>query len=228
MAMDVEPEPDLDPLAPVIYDDPVPETVLSDDPDDGGVSDSENIVRVWLSEGRLTRVRVSPVWYSRLGRRSLSDCFAQALRMANAAIGEVPARPEPSFSEADLDGLPPFTPRTFAAVQALFDEVETRWEEAIERHHTRPRTAPTVVEGRSKGVTVTLNEIGLADGVRFDDKWLEDAQAGAICAHVQQAADTAYARFVPAREDRAELEAIEEEHQFLMAALKAMLDPKER
>src|SRR5690606_12948774 len=55
---------DLDPLAPVIYgDEPVEET-LEEDAADGGVSDSDGIVRVWLEDGRLSKVRVSPTWYT--------------------------------------------------------------------------------------------------------------------------------------------------------------------
>ena len=71
---------------------PASEVESVDDEDiveDGSTSDSQGIVRVWVSEGRITRVRVSPQWHARLGRRSLADCFTQALLMAQMTVAEV-------------------------------------------------------------------------------------------------------------------------------------------
>lgn len=221
---------DLGPLAPVIYgDEPVEET-LEEDAADGGVSDSDGIVRVWLEDGRLSKVRVSPTWYTRLGKRTLTECFSQALRMANAnaSVGVVEQRQAPSFDDVDFSGLPRFNNRTFAVMQNLVADAEQRWDEAIERYRSRPRTEPGTVEGRSKGVTVALNGAGLAQSVTFDEKWLDSAQAGTICDHVMAAAENAYAKHVPGDDDRDELNDLEDEHRFLMATLKAMLNPKER
>lgn len=223
-------EDDLDPLAPVIYGDAPEEEALDEDAADGGVSDSDGIVRVWLEEGRLAKVRVSPTWYSKLGKRSLTECFSQALRMANAnaSFGRVHEREAPTFDDVDFSGLPRFSSRTFAVLQNLVADAEQRWDEAIERHRARPRDGRDPVEGRSKGVTVALNAAGLAETVSFDDKWLDSAQAGTICDHVLLAAENAYARFVPGADGREELEDLEDEHRFLMATFKAMLNPKER
>ncbi|MCC2593662.1 hypothetical protein LKO27_09625 [Tessaracoccus sp. OS52] len=209
-------------------DEEAADDLAEEETDDGGVSDSDNVVRVWVTDGRLVRVRVSPVWYTRTGRRTLSDCFSQALRMANATVADLPPRPEPTFEDVDFSALPPFSPETFAVIQDLMAEVEERWEDAFGRQQSRPPVKQPVVEGRSKGVTVTLNESGQAEGVTFEPKWLESAQAGAICTHVQLAANNAYGKFVPAQEEPSELDAIAGEHQFLMAAFKAMLNPKER
>lgn len=225
---------DLDPLAPVMYD--ADEPPAPDDADewvdeaDGGFSDADNIVRVWVEDGRLAKVRVSPVWFSRLGRRSLADCFAQAFRFANLTVAtDVPERVEPTFDDQfDFSTIPPLTAHAFGVMQELFADVEVRWDEAIARHDAREAVAGTPTLGRSKGVSVVLNDAGLADAVEFDDKWLDDAQAGTICTHVQLAAADAYRRFVPSEDDRHELTAIEEEHQFLTATLNAMLNPEER
>lgn len=231
---------DMDPLAPVHYDDPAPELTDSvpaegldaeDGPHetDGGTADSENIVRVWLEDGRLTKVRVAPTWASKLGKRSLSEPFRQAFAMANARIANPPAPPEEDHTlGVDMSRVPPFSNRTFSIIRELFDEVEQRWEDAIARHQARPRAEVATVEGRAKGVTVGLNEAGRVDRVTFDPKWLDTAQAGQICSQVQAAADDAYAKFVPAVEDRSELDEIEAQHKFLMATFQAMLNPKER
>lgn len=225
---------DLDPLAPVMYDseaDPAPDEPEEwSDESDGGFSDVDNIVRIWVEDGRLTKVRVSPVWYTRLGRRSLADCFDQAFRFANLTVAtDVPERVEPSFDDQfDFSTIPPLTARAFTVMQELFADVEARWDEAIARHDAREARAAEPTRGRSKGVTVVLDEAGHAHSVEFDDRWLDDAQAGTICTHAQLAAADAYRRFVPPEDDRQDLKAIEEEHQFLTATLNAMLNPEER
>lgn len=233
---------DLDPLAPVLYDGGDAEPELTDAPSplgmdvepevddaegDGGVSDGDGIVRVWLEDGQLAKVRVSPNWHAKLNGRPLADAFRFALAMANARVAEVEPAPEPDLSGVDFTP-PPLTSRTFAVMQGMFDDVEARWAEATQRYLERPPASHPAVEGRSKGVTVSLDGGGRAERVSFDDKWLDQAQAGSICTHVLQAANNAYGRFQPQADDRSELEAIEEEHAFLMATFKAMLNPKEQ
>lgn len=222
-------EDDLSPLAPVVYGEaPEADENLDEDAADGGVSDSDGIVRVWLTDGRLTKVRVSPTWYTRLGKRTLTECFSQALRMANATVGHVAERESPSFDDVDFSGLPRFDSRAFAVMRNLVADTEERWDAAIEEYQSRPPAQPSTVEGRSKGVTIRLNGAGLAEAVQFDDKWLGSVQSATICDHVLLAAENAYSRYVPNTEDREELDAIEDEHKFLMATFKAMLNPKER
>lgn len=223
---DEAPQADLDPLAPVFYG-AVDAEEPPEDESDGGVSDSDGIVRIWLEDGRLSKVRVSPVWYQRLGRRTLADCFGQALRMANSRVPEVTPRQEQTFDDVDFSSLPRFNGQALAVMQDLFDDVEVRWDDAIERYHAREQRTVTPTEGHAKGVTVRLNPSGRAEEVVFDESWLDQAQAGTISTHVQQAAESAYARFVPVPDDRSELDALEQEHEFLLATFKAMLNPKE-
>lgn len=222
-------EDDLDPLAPVVYGETPDEEVSGEDAADGGVSDSDGIVRVWLEDGQLSKVRVSPTWATRLGRRTLAECFTQALRMANAnAPVVVTEREAPSFDDVDFSHLPPFDSRSFTVMQNLVAEAEERWDAAIERHRAETPPAPERVEGSSKGVTVLLSPVGMAEAVRFDAKWLQSAQSGTICDHVMLAARNAYARYVPGEERREELDDLEDEHRLLMATFNAMLNPKER
>lgn len=230
MSPDDAREDDLDPLAPVVYGE-TPEAEVSDeDAADGGVSDSDGIVRVWLEDGQLSKVRVSPTWATRLGRRTLSECFTQALRMANAnaPVAVTTERDAPTFDDVDFSRLPRFDAQTFSVMQDLIAEAEERWDAAIERNRAEPPPAPERVEGSSKGVTVLLSPAGMAEAVRFDAKWLRSAQAGTICDHVLLAARNAYARYVPGEERREELDDLEDEHRLLMATFKAMLNPKER
>lgn len=230
-ASGAEPEDDLDPLAPVLYDSDVVEEEEEDvDENDGGFSDTERIVRIWLTDGRLSKVRVSPVWYRRLGKRSLGDCFNQAFRFANLYIPEVDEDEEPEaapnrFADYDFSQFPAFDGHVLAVMQQELEQARVRWDEAIERHRARLPAKPRLAVGRSKGVTVTLNEVGRANSVEFDEKWLDDAHAGAICNHVQQAALDAYRRFVPPpAADRSELDACATEYEFLQAILYATLN----
>lgn len=214
-----------DPLAPVMYGDEE-QGGDEEDPADGGVSDPEGIARVWVEDGRLTKVRVSPVWYTKLGRRSLGECFSHALQMANATVAAEEVRRVRDYSDEDFSGLPQFSSVAFAAFQGVLQDVHERWAQAIEhRGSRRPRSTEATV-GRSKGVTVSLNDAGLADTVAIDEKWLDTAQAGQICTHVQKAAEEAYARYVPPASDREELDSIEDEHAYLTAAFKAMLNAR--
>ncbi len=223
---------DLDPLAPggdVLTDAGGGDDDQQDvETSDGGSSDSRGIVRVWVDDGRLTKVRVSSQWHAKLGRGSLADCFAQALGFAHVNVASAPAQEERSYDDVDFSQLPRFDAASFAAFQKVFSEVEERWDEALARRDEDAPTPPTATTGSHKGVTVTLNAEGMADRVTFEKAWLETAQAGTICTHVMRAAEKAYAQFTPADENRAELDDIATEHAVLLAAFKAMLNPKER
>lgn len=195
---------------------------------DGSTSDSKGIVRIWTSDDRITKVRVSTQWHSRLGRRTLDDCFTQALLAANLRVSQVVPEEPVSAEDVDASLLPPFSQRAFAAFAIAFDDVEQRWDQALERHRDRQPQPRPLISGKSKGVMVFLNDAGVADTVTFDGEWLDTAQAGDICNHVVRAAENAYALFTPVEEDRGELDEIQAEHQFMVAAFKAMLNPKER
>ncbi|MGV8846799.1 hypothetical protein [Tessaracoccus sp.] len=196
--------------------------------EDGSTSDSQGIVRVWVSDGRITKVRVSPQWHARLGRRSLADCFTQALLMAQMAVADVEPGRVNDHGDVDFSRLPPVSEQSLAAFQTAFDEVEQRWGQALQRQDAKEPASRVAVTGKSSGVTVSLNRAGLAESVSFDKVWLESAQAGTICTQVMRAAENAHAKFVPGEDDRGELDDIEEEHELLLAAFKAMLNPKEQ
>ncbi len=195
---------------------------------DGGFSDAERIVRVWITDDRMSRVRVSTRWRAKLGPRSLGECFAQALMLANLRLAEIPRVEEPSFDHVDFSELPRVTPSSLAAFQERFVEAQRRWDEARDRYESRAAVEPVAVTGKSKGVTVTLNAAGRAAKVSFDDTWLQKADPVSIRSHVMRASDRARAQFVVVDDDRTELSALETEHRFLLTAFQAMLNPKEK
>lgn len=216
---------DLDPLAPPSY--ASPEADVDDETgQDGGFSDPERIVRIWLTDGRLSRVRVSPVWYQRLDERPLEPCFEAAFRLANVGVAAIPEVPDDdAMTDVDLAGLPLLDDRTLTRLRELFAEVTARLRSA----DPRPRPAGTArapTQGRSKGVTVWLDAAGRAHRVQFDPAWLDEAQAGNIATHVRLAAADAYRRFVPAPPSRSEFDDVRDEHRLLMAATRAMLTPR--
>lgn len=200
-------------------DDPEEETV------DGGYGDPDHIVRLWFDDDHLTRVRVSSRWRERLGNRTLDQCFGQAIMMTNMRVAEVQPRPAPAFEEVDFSHLPSLSPRSVAAFTELFDGVQGRWAQALE-HRDESRVAPPPPPvGRSKGVSVRLGSDGRLVSVSFEPKWLESAESIAIRAHVMRGWAKARSCFVPPVEDREELDGLETEHQLLMAAFEAMLNP---
>ncbi len=110
------------------------------------MSDGRGIVRVWVEDCRLSRVRVSPQWHAKLGRRSLADCFTQALAFAHIGVADVPMREDVGHGDMDFSQLPPCDARALAAFRSVFAEVEERWGEALVRHeeHT-PGSAPATL-----------------------------------------------------------------------------------
>lgn len=222
---------ELDPLAPVFYDDGSPEE--EPDESDGGFSDVDRVVRVWVADGRLTKVRVSPVWYRKLRNTTMESAFGQAFWQSNLTIAPVPdedtapAAPAEEFADVDFSGLPGLSEYNFAAMRKALADVRERRREASERYREQARNSPPPTLGHSQGVTVVLNESGHAGEARFDPLWLDRAQAGNICNHVMLAAADAYARFVPAVDKgRAELDQLRGEHRYLIAAFQAMLDKR--
>lgn len=222
---------EFDPLAPVFYED----EDHDEEPDesDGGFSDVDRVVRVWVADGRLTKVRVSPVWYRKLRNTTMESAFGQAFWQSNLTIAPIPdestapAAPDEEFADVDFSKLPGLSEDSFAAMRKALADVRQRRREASERHRQQVRKPPPPTLGRSQGVTVVLNEAGHVSEARFDPKWLDQAQAGHICNHVMLAAADAYARFVPpVDEGRAELDALRGEHRYLIAAFQAMLNKR--
>ena len=209
---------------------------------DGGVSDADRIVRIWLEGHRIVKVRLSPVWFHKVAARdTLESHFRQAMALSSLRVAEASAPPEQTDSlGADdalgdvsrlpqevlkvFNGLPKVGPGTLTAFECLFADVNARIA-AAEDAATPTPTMP-VVSGSVRGVKVILNQAGFAVDVEFDQTWLDDAQVGAICTAVQIAADRAYAKFVPAVPERTVLDELHEEHSLLLDAYRAMLNPR--
>ncbi|MEO7588154.1 MAG: hypothetical protein ABIS84_09025 [Arachnia sp.] len=193
-----------------------------------GFQDPDGIVRLWFDGDELMRVRVSSRWRSKLGARTLDDCFSAAIMMASMRVAEVQPRSMPTLDDVDFMQLPPVSARSVAAFQKLFDDVEGRWNEALENYEARPPAPSTATSGRSQGVTAQLGPTGRLAKISFDTQWLEGAQAKTIRSQVIRAWQQARARFTPTEDDRAELDAVETEHQLMTAAFAAMLNPGSR
>lgn len=231
-----EPEPpDDDPLAAPAYEGgaaPVEEEDEFAD-DDGGFSDHEKVVRVWIEDGRLTKVRLSPVWFHKVpDGKALEARFRQALLLSSMRIAEdpdggAPGKPEPTLPTevaGRFRGLPELSRRSLVAFDRLGAEMDRRHAAALDAYEAPAPPAPTT--GRSKGVTVTLNPAGLAVRVEFEPKWLDDAQVGSICTHVMIAAERAYARHRPVEQGESVLDEVAAETALYRRALRTMLTPR--
>lgn len=227
------------PVAPA----PAPDEATPEEPEepegpgDGGVSDADRLVRLWLEGTRIVKVRLSPVWFHRItGRDTLESHFRQAMMLSTLHLPAPPADDDETGDSTDPDLLPPEVqrvfnqlpsvgPRTLAAFEQIIADLDARYA-AAEARASAPRPVPPAVTGSVRGVTVTLDESGYAVDVAFDQAWLDGAQVGQICAAVQAAADRAYERFEPATVEPSELDALSEERAVVMAAYRAMLNPR--
>lgn len=182
-------------LAPAHYDEPVDE---DDAGEDGDVSGADGIVRVWVEDGRLVKVRVCPHWYAkleRLGAGSLADVISAALLLAHVGV----ARPDVPGPSADVE-LAPELERSLprlnkATLQRVLDYRDGLSPEFARDHATTSATPEPPVTGRAQGVQVSLDRYGQAVGVSFDEMWLDQAHAGQISDGVMRAAQDAYERF---------------------------------
>lgn len=238
---------DYDPLAPIAVStsaeeeaedvvDPLVELVPDGDDDvllgeagDGGFGGADGLVRIWFDDdGRLERVRVSPVWFKKLGPgQTLEQAFRQAFRASGYAVEEA-EEPEPAdYSGLDFGELPEFSQESVEAYVALLAEHQARWDEAIARAEAEPQPRRPPARGKSKGVVVVLDDNGHPAEVEFDDDWLDEAQVGSICNHVVAAAHKAYAKYVPrTNEHLTELERFRMEHDVLIAGFQALMQPR--
>lgn len=199
-----------------------------DAPADGGVASSEGIVRVWFDDDRrLAKVRLSPVWFTKLDTpEELERAFAQAFRLAAARVATVGPRPSAEVTDEEMGEVPELTNDSLAAAIAELEGMFGEWDEALERHLATPRPAPVAVSGSSGGATVTLNPAGHPWSVRFDPEWLDDAQVGAICNAVLAAANDATARRASTAEPDDEFEGLRHRHAVAMARLHRMCNPE--
>lgn len=226
-----------DPLAAPAYSSGQTEEPEEEDAGDGGFSDEDRLVRVWLEDGRLVKNRISPVWFTKLGPKdSLQNHFREALMMASldrAAQERDAEQSEPAGPMEDLAALPdevraifeslPFTLDTIEAVGAVAEELGQQYEAAVEAEQSA--WAPRSFSGRSQGVTVTVDEWGNTSEVDFDEQWLDQAQVGSLVTHVQHAADRAHEKYVPRQPNEA-LESLDQEQRLLSTVLTAILNPR--
>ena len=156
---------DEDLLAPVHYAESSEEPD-EDDPefwsdDDGGVSDRERIIRVWVDEGRLTKVRVSSGWAAKLELREgtrLQDVVNAVLRAAHVGVAAPSSLPQDAptveLTKEFARSLPGLTPTSLEAMRAHYAR---RHREFAEKLREAMETAVAPVGARVEGVTVTLD-----------------------------------------------------------------------
>lgn len=219
-------EPEPDPTAPPVEEEP-------EEAEDGGISDGERIVRVWVEDGRLTKVRVSPNWWTKLQRRpgtSLAEVFSTVFQIAHVQAGGAPMVNREEY-EVELTpefarSLPELSQESLARMQEHYAALGKRIAE--QRRRLGPqRPAGKPVAGEAKGVKVLLNGNGRASSVEFDEAWLEDTNAGAISRNVLAAAQDSYGKFAPDRDLETLLGETHREYDYLRKVMNAILVPKE-
>lgn len=212
-----------------------PSREIEETVDDGGISDVERIVRVWVDDGRLVKVRVSPNWHTKLERRknaSLAQIVTAVLQIAHvgaAAPGSTPKAPTPVELTTEFRrSLPTMTEATLRRMDEHYAALHARFAEAKQQRAATVRPQPAATVGRSKGVTVKLNRRGHATTVEFDEHWLDSVQAGEISTHVMRAAQDAYGRYVPEPDDDELNREMAREFDYMRKVMYAMLTPEER
>lgn len=226
--MTIEFDDDFDPLAPPDYGDVADGEVVEQSA--GGFSDSDGIVRIWFEGGLLSKVRISPVWFHKvLGDDTLEGHFRQAFANAAFAVTEPPSEgadhdTEPERYE-EFERLPALSPASLSAFARLFEEHEARIDAAL-RQRGEPMPGGSATEGTALGVTVVLDARGRPESVRFEEDWLDDVQVGAIAAAVVAAAADAHGRYEAPEVSSPELDDLFEQRELLLAAHRAMLNPR--
>lgn len=223
--MDKVMDDDFDPLAPMYVD-----TAVADDVDDasrGGFADPASIVRIWFTDGELSRVRVSLAWRERLGHRDLDSAVNAAFALARLQI-PAPGAEEPGedLSGIDFSSVTRFGGDVFTTFRLAFESFQRRWQEALDRLEREPPVPVVPVRGEYEGVVVTLDEHGQPESAVFDEEWLEDAEHREIAEHLLEATARARAAYQPAPDRAGELIRLAREHEILMAGLVASLSGK--
>lgn len=199
--------------------------------DDGGIGDSDGIVRLWFTDdGSLEKVRLSPVWFRKLDSGAkLAEVFRQAfLTHKIRSVGVAKAAPEERPVPTLVD-VPEYTPENAAIIHAMIEHNLARMGEAASALDAQgPPPAPKPVEVRVDGVTVALDAGGHPKSVQFDERWLDHTSVGAICSTVlaatRRAQDQHQLAPVP---DTTELEELRAEHDLLLEGLHRMMNPEE-
>lgn len=221
---------DFDPLAPPGYGGEEPQAELGADESDGGVSDYERVVRVWVEDGHLTKVRVSPVWFHKVkDGAGLEAKLREALMLATlrepVPVETPEEKPFPLETIQQLREVPTLSRGSLVMFDQMGREMDQRHAAAMAEAQAAP--SREIVSARSKGVTVVLNKDGVAERVTFDTKWLDEAQVGSICTHIMVAAERAYTRFSALEVEPDVAAEMAEERRLYKAALLTMLQPPE-
>ena len=75
---------------------------------DGGISDADRLVRLWLEDTRIVKVRLSPVWFHRItGRDTLESHFRQAMMLSTLHLPALPDDPDDEDGEDFVDSTDP-------------------------------------------------------------------------------------------------------------------------
>lgn len=207
--------------------------------DDGGISDSDRIVRIWVEDGRLVRARVSPVWYTKLGRgERLDDRFREAIALSRLPqmdlSGLEPDEPKgaieklaelPAEALDAIEQLPELSNELVDAISAVADDLNEAINASIEADREDWTSKARRSVGRSQGVSVTVDEWGWVDDVTFDERWLDEAQVGSIVTHVQLAAHRAHEAYRPV-EPTGATEDLLQQQELLSTLLVALLNPR--
>ena len=111
---------------------------------DGGISDADRLVRLWLEDTRIVKVRLSPVWFHRItGRDTLESHFRQAMMLSTLHLPALPDDPDDEDGEGFVDStdpdalpadvqrvfnqLPSLGPRTLAAFEQVIADLDARY-----------------------------------------------------------------------------------------------------
>ena len=203
-----------------------------DDEGDGGIGGGNGIVRIWVEDdGRMSKVRVSPVWFQKLGPgRTLEQAFQEAFSKARMRVAEQGAVESTPIDEADFGEIPPLTPENISLYVRMMNDHRKRWLALVEESAKEPPAPAPTFRGKSAGVIVTLANSGFPSKVEFNEKWLDEAQVGSICINVSAAATKAYEqfeRYVPEANERDEaMRTMEAEQEYMMAGFYRLLDPR--
>ena len=203
-----------------------------DEEGDGGIGGGNGIVRIWVEDdGRMSKVRVSPVWFQRLGPgQTLELAFQDAFAKARMRVAERGTVESTSFDDTDFGEIPPLTPENISLYVRMMNDHRNRWLALVEESAKEPPAPVPTFRGKSAGVVVTLTNAGFPSRVEFNQKWLDDAQVGSICINVSAAAAKAYEQFeqyVPETNERDEaIRTMEAEQEYMMAGFYRLFDPR--
>lgn len=223
---DAEPHQVIDDAAPAPTDAPVVDEVAEGGATGGGHSDPAGIARVWMTDGRLARVRVSSNWRTKVAEQkvTLSDCINAAIVESSLYVHDLTTPVEHTARDVPDEELIPLA----SAVEAdrLLDDWMRRQEAAVARLQEAPvpDEMPTT-RAHSAGATAVLDAHGRLMHVELSEQWLERCDTTAINNNVVAAAASAYREYVPQEQPaREELDQLFREHDVIVASYLAWMN----